>query len=106
VDSAVQLIKGLLARPEFTETPASLALLQGLALAARVRAALRSDEETRDVDITIDSADGALTLRGIVVDEDERAAAGRVAAATAGVKSVDNQLRVMARSKLFTSSKN
>jgi len=105
VDTCVQMIKALLARPEFAETAGSRALLRGLALSAHVRAALRADEHTDGVDITIDSADGRVTLRGIVADEAEKAAAARVAAAVAGVQSVDDQLRVMARSNLFPSAR-
>jgi len=105
VDTCVQMIKALLARPEFAETEASRALLQGLALSARVRAALRADEHTDGVDITIDSAEGQVRLRGIVADEAEKAAAARVAAAVAGVQSVDNQLRVMSRPQLFASNR-
>lgn len=105
VDSCVQLIKALLARPEFAETEASRALLQGMALSARVRAALRADDDTEGVDITIDSADGRVTLRGIVAAEAEKTAATRVAAGVAGVQAVDDQLRVMARSKLFPSAR-
>jgi cytidylate kinase len=107
VDTCVQQIKALLARPEFAETPASLALLQGMALSARVRAALRSDESTEGVDVTIDAAaGGAITLTGIVVSDGERAATEQVAAGVPGVASVDNQLRVMKMSRLFPSSKN
>jgi cytidylate kinase len=105
VDTCVQMIKALLARPEFAETAGSRALLQGLALSARVRAALRANEHTDGVDVTIDSADGRVTLRGIVADEAEKAAAASVAAAVAGVQSVDDQLRVMARSNLFPSAR-
>lgn len=105
VDTCVQMIKGLLARPEFAETDASRALLQGMALSARVRAALRAHEATDGVDITIDSVDGQVTLRGIVADVDEKAAAAQVCAGVAGVRAVDDQLRVMARSKLFPSAR-
>jgi cytidylate kinase len=105
VDTCVQMIKALLARPEFAETDASRALLQGMALSARVRAALRADDHTDGVDITIDSVDGTVTLRGIVADEAEKASAARVAAAVAGVQQVDDQLRVMARSNLFPSAR-
>ena len=105
VDTCVQQIKALLARPEFAETEASRALLQGMALSARVRAALRANAGTRDVDVTIDSVNGQVTLRGIVLNADERAAAEHVTAAVAEVGGVDNQLRVMAGSRLFTSSK-
>jgi cytidylate kinase len=106
VDTCVQQIKSLLARPEFAETEQSRALLQGMALSARVRAALRADDATHGVDVSIDSAGGRVVLRGIVVSDQERSAAEQVAAAVAGVAAVDNELRVMATSRLFTSSKN
>jgi cytidylate kinase len=105
VDTCVQQIKALLARPEFAETEASRALLQGLALAARVRAALRADDRTREINIAIDSAGGAVRLTGIVVNDGERALVGEVAAAVPGVGSVDNQLSVMKTARMFTSSK-
>jgi len=105
VDGCVQQIKALVARPEFAETPASLALLQNMAVQARVRAALRADETTRGVDITVESDAGKLVLRGIVADAREKEASGAVAAAVPGVASVDNQLRTMAGSRLFASAK-
>ena len=105
VAGCVEQIMTLAARPEFAETEASREWLRGLALAARVRAALRAGEATRDVRITIESVQGRVTLRGIVIDESERAAAEQTAAGVAGVASVDNQLSVMARSRLFASSK-
>jgi BON domain len=106
VDTCVQQIKALLARPEFAETEASRALLTGLAQAAHVRAALRADERTREVNIGVDCAGGVAKLTGIVVSEAERALAGQVTAAVPGIASVDNQLGVMKTSRLFTSSKN
>jgi len=105
VDSCVQQIKALVARPEFAETPASVALLQNMAVQARVRAALRADETTRGVDVTVESDAGKLVLRGIVADAREKEASGAVAAAVPGVVSVDNQLRTMAGSRLFASAK-
>lgn len=105
VDTCVQQIKALLTRPEFAETEQSLATLQGMALSAHVRAALRAHAETREVDVTIESASDLVTLRGIVFSVGERAAAEQVAAAVPGVTGVDNQLRVMASSRLFPSSK-
>jgi cytidylate kinase len=105
VDSAVEQLRSLSARPEFAETVASRALLEGLALQARVRAALRAHDATRNVDISIETAGSLVALRGIVVDPAERAAAEQVAAGVAGVSKVDNQLRMMAGSKLFTSAK-
>lgn len=106
VDTCVQQIKALLQRPEFAETEASRTLLQSMALHARVRAALRAHEETAEVDITIAGSGPAVVLQGIVLHASERDAAAAVTAAVPGVASVDNQLRVMATSRLFTSSKN
>jgi cytidylate kinase len=105
VDTCVQQIKALLARPEFAETEASRALLHAMALHAHVRAALRAHEETRDVDVLIEGSGAVVVLRGIVVSTAERDAAEKVAAAVPGVAGVDSQLRVMASSRLFTSSK-
>ena len=105
VDSCVQTIRTLLTRPEFAETTQSRALLQGLAMSANVRAALRANEQTRSVDITIDSSDGRVTLRGIVANDVERVAAVQVSGGVTAVKTVDDQLRVMARSKLFPSNR-
>ena len=106
VDTCVQQIKALLTRPEFTETEASRATLLALAVHARVRAALRANEATREVNITIEGQGDRIALRGIVVNAAERASAEQVVAAVPGVGAVDNELRVMATSRLFTSSKN
>ena len=105
VDSCVQQIKVLLARPEFAETEASRALLTGMALSAHVRAALNGDASTHGVDVTIESSEGKVTLTGIVATDAEHAAAARVAAAVPGVKAVDNQLRVMTMPRLFPQSR-
>jgi cytidylate kinase len=105
VDTCVQQIKALIARPEFAETEASRALLKAMALHAHVRAALRAHEETHDVDVLIEGSGDIIVLRGIVVSTAERDAAEKVAAGVPGVAGVDSQLRVMASSRLFTSSK-
>jgi len=105
VESCVQQIRALMGRPEFSETDASRALLQGLALQARVRAALKADERTHDVNVVIDSTAGRVALRGIVATAEELAAAAQVAATAPGVTDIDNQLRVMATSRRFPSAR-
>ena len=105
VESCVQQIRALMERPEFSETEASRALLQDLALQARVRAALKADERTRDVNVVIDSTAGRVALRGIVATAEELAATAQVAATAPGVTDIDNQLRVMATSRLFPSAR-
>ncbi len=105
VGTCVEQIKGLLTRPEFAETEASRTMLQGMALSAHVRAALSSHDETRAVDITIESVDGRVTLRGIVADDDEKQAAVRVAEGVAGVKAVDNQLHAISDARHFPTAR-
>jgi cytidylate kinase len=99
VASAVALVREALRRPEFAETAASKALLHELALQARVQAALRAHPATRDVDITLQSSDGRLVLRGLVASADEHAQAAAVAQAVPGVRGVDNQLRLLSGKK-------
>jgi cytidylate kinase len=105
VESCVEQIRLLASRPEFAETPESRAMLANMALEARVRAALKEHAATRDINITINARQGQVALRGIVLDNEERAQTETVAAAVAGVHSVDNQLRLMTSSRLFASSK-
>ena len=105
VDSCVQQIRALAARPEFQETDASRRMLSRLALGARVRAALKANESTSEVDIQIDATNGKVVLGGIVMDEKEKAEAERVASTIAGIGSIDNQLRLMKIGRKFTYSK-
>jgi cytidylate kinase len=104
VESAAAQIRHLAGRPEFQGTDASRAMLADLALAAQVRAALKDNLPTSEVNIDIQARSGQVVLRGIVVDEAERNETARVAASVAGVGRVDNQLHVMAVRR-FTHSK-
>jgi len=105
VESCVAQIQQLASRPEFQETAVSRAMLANLALNARVRAALKDHESTRDINISIESDAGQVVLSGIVLNAQESAEAARVAATAAGATSVDNQLRLMATTRRFTSAK-
>jgi cytidylate kinase len=105
VDSAVEQIRALAARPEFAETEASRSLLADMALQARVRVALRDDATTRNIDVTIVAEAGRIALQGIVVTAEERVHAEQVASRVDGVAAVDNQLRLMGTSRRFTSAK-
>jgi hypothetical protein len=92
VDQVVALAK----RPAFQETPASRRHLEDLALQARTRAALKSDTRTADIDVLVEANAGALTLRGIVANDAEKARVDEVVAKVAGAKGVANELRTMA----------
>lgn len=105
VDSCVAQIRALAARPEFAETARSRALLANMALAARVKAALKDGAATADIRVTVEADHGRVSLRGIVLDADERAQTEAVTAAVEGVDAVDNQLRLMATTRRFASAK-
>jgi cytidylate kinase len=105
VESCVEQIRLMVNRPEFTETLASRALLANMALEARVRAALKEHEATRDINVTITANQGEVMLRGIVLNSDERSQAEAVAAEVSGVSGVHNQLRLMASTRRFASAK-
>jgi cytidylate kinase len=105
VESCVAQISQLVSRPEFAETAESKTLLGNMALEARVRVALKDHAATHDINVTIEATAGRIRLLGIVLNADERSQAEGVAATVAGVTGVDNQLRLMASSKLFSSAK-
>lgn len=105
VDSCVAQILHLAGQPEFQETAQSRQALDNLALSAAVRAALKDHEATRDVNVEIESDSGKVTLRGIVLNDQERNEAARVASTAAGVGKVDNQLRLMTVTRRFTHAK-
>jgi cytidylate kinase len=99
VDSCVQLISGMLQRPEFAETLQSRAKLHNMTLEAHARAALKANPATRDVDITLEADTGRMVLRGIVISAEEHAQSASVVATVPGVTAVDNQLRLMTGKK-------
>lgn len=105
VATCVEQIKLLLKRPEFEETPASRAKLANLTLEYRARAALRAHAKTADVKITISADHGKLVLEGIAASADERHVIVEIVTQVAGVKGVDNKLKVMKDVKIFPSSK-
>ena len=91
VDQVVALVRS----PAFQETPESRRHLEGLALQARVRGALRADERAQGIEVSIEASDGRVTLRGIVVDEREKQLCRDVIERVPGVTAIDDQLRTM-----------
>lgn len=101
VESCIEQIKQLVRRPEFQETVQSQAQLNNLTLEHSVRSALRSHPKTSDVNVTV-KADGAkITLIGVVISDEEKRLAAEVATQVAGVKKVENKLKVMKKAKIF-----
>jgi cytidylate kinase len=105
IPTCVEQIRLLTTRPEFQESEESRKLLAGMTLAARVRTALKDHASTQDIDITIEGRNGTVILSGIVVNAAERAEAEKVASQVSGVAAVDNKLRLMTGTRLFSHAK-
>lgn len=101
VESCIDQIKQLVRRPEFQETAESRARLASLALEYRVRSALHSNPKTSDVNVTVNVSGETIILTGIVLGDEEKRASSEVAAQVAGVKEVENKLKVMKAGKIF-----
>jgi cytidylate kinase len=86
-DECVEEILSLLEAPQFREDKASLRKLDDLALAARVRSALRRAQETRGAKVKVSAEDGKVTLSG-AGSTDEMLAFVEVVSAVSGVRDV------------------
>ncbi|MFQ5848313.1 MAG: cytidylate kinase family protein [Candidatus Methylomirabilales bacterium] len=92
VTTAAAQVNVLLEAPEFQSTEASVKQLQNLALAAKVKATLKSHRETARLDVDAVGSDGEVTLRGTVPEILDRDEAERIALATPGVRALKNEL--------------
>jgi cytidylate kinase len=87
VGECVSEVLTLVRSPQFVETEQSRRKLDDLALAARVRAALRRAPETREAQVQVASETGRITLSG-ASSTDEMLAFVEVASAVPGVRDV------------------
>lgn len=83
IDGVLELVRS----PQFAETEVSRRQLEDLALATRVKAALRRATETRDRKVSVSAHDGRVTLLG-EGSTDERLALVEVASDVPGVRDV------------------
>ncbi len=95
IATCVDQVVALARSPAFQETPQSRQHLADLALQARARAKLRSDARTAAIDITVEVSAGRIRLRGIVVDDSEKALAKEVLQSLPGVTGIEDDLRTM-----------
>src|SRR5258705_2524670 len=86
-DSAVEVIAGLVRRPEMATGDAGSRLVSDRALASRVQVALATHPETRKYRTTVEAKDGVVTLEGTAALED----AVDVARGVTGVREVRTQ---------------
>jgi cytidylate kinase len=91
VDEVVKLTKA----KEFHETAETRQFLADLAMQAKALAALKADPRTTGIDIAVEVAKGRIKLRGIVVDDREKALVREVVQALPGVGGIEDELRTM-----------
>jgi cytidylate kinase len=87
-DAAVEMVGGLVRRPEVQATEASRQAVRDRALASRVRAALAAHPDTRKYRINVEADQGVIRLEGTAAVEK----AAEVARTVAGVVDVKGQL--------------
>lgn len=65
------------------------------AITTKIKSKLTADPEVNALNVDVDTLDGAVTLRGEVEKASAKSEAEKLARNTEGVRSVDNQLRVV-----------
>jgi cytidylate kinase len=88
IDAAVDMLLGLVRRPDMAVTEVSRQMVRDRALASRVRSALAAHPETRKYRINVESEQGVIRLEGTAALEK----AGEVARTVKGVVDVKGQL--------------
>jgi cytidylate kinase len=87
-EAVVELVVGLLRRPELAATEASRQAVRDRAMASRVRLALTAHPETRKYRINVEASEGVIQLEGTAALEK----ASEVARSVPGVVDVKSQL--------------
>jgi cytidylate kinase len=93
ITECIDEVAALVDSPEFTETDASRQQLEDVALAWRVRAALRVSSRTRESHVSVAARRGRALLNGILENAEDRSAVNEVVASVQGVREIDDQLR-------------
>lgn len=98
VSECITLVKGLVGRPEFQETPESQSRLAALKLETHIRTALRSHSKVthafRYLDLDLEPSTGAVTLQGVVTASRFSREAEQIVLGVGGVHRVENRLVV------------
>jgi cytidylate kinase len=93
IGECVDEVRALVESGEFAETERSRQSLEDLALAWRVRAALRLSALTRDTRVAVSAERGRAILAGVLDTAEQQLAVSEVTASVKGVREIDNQLR-------------
>jgi cytidylate kinase len=100
IEECVDEVMSLFKAPQFQETAESRQMLSNLALEMHVRAALRADPRTGKMNISIGADSGRVKLAGIVEGGLEPLHASEVADTVAGVKAVENAIKMAIGSRI------
>jgi cytidylate kinase len=92
VDECIDEVECIMHKKRFQETPESMRLVDNMAVEWAVRSALRRDPRTSGMNIAVAADGGRVKLSGVIDAFREADVAAEVAAATAGVREVDNEL--------------
>lgn len=93
--TGVAQVRKLIEAPEFQPTDSSLKRLHDLALAAKVRATLKSHRRTAPLDVDVVAGEGKVILRGVVPETVDREEVERIARTVPGVHSLKSELIVL-----------
>jgi cytidylate kinase len=93
VPACIEQVLALLRAPEFAETEDTRRQLEDLAVAVRVRAALRRAHETRDRKVQVTCNRGRVTLWGAKCSTDEKVTFVELSSAVEGVRDVTYRSR-------------
>jgi len=93
VEECVDEVECMMKKRRFQETPESVRMVENMSIEWAVRSSLRRDGRTAGLNIGVDCDGGRVALSGMVDTQREAAAAAEVAAATEGVRDVDNRLK-------------
>ena len=100
IEECADAVMGLVKDPGFQETDQSRQILSNLALESHVRAALRAETRTSDMQISISVDKGTVTLAGVVDRGQEPVHASEVTAKVPGVRNVNNLLKIAMSSRI------
>jgi cytidylate kinase len=92
LETACNLVIQAIQWPEFQPTETSRKALENLALSSRIRAALDAHPQLSPYDITVEVAEGTVTLSGSLPTDEARREVLTIAEHTTGVQRINNQL--------------
>lgn len=94
IDTAVDLLAGVVSLTAFQRTPESIERLENLSLASQIEAALLNNAGIWVHSLRVTADRGEVTITGEVITDEDREIAEETALAVDGVRQVYNELRI------------